>query len=224
LSALTAPAILNTNTRSPTPSPTIAHTTPSSVSSTAPPPLAHITMTSTGTSQPCSRRALSPEDLALSPFAPPALPLPLPSTPSAKELIPLALTPPPAPLGLSLGHGLAVGQGHAPELDLGLSLGLGLGMPDVLVGVGVGTGGITPGPPVLQDWLLPHMLFAPAESSSSTGGSSGTGMYTPFAALYLSLSPSSFTDAFGAPFASTSAPSGPSAPSAAYPYQQQHQH
>ncbi|KAJ7699482.1 hypothetical protein B0H14DRAFT_3174046 [Mycena olivaceomarginata] len=213
-----APTVPNTNARSPTPSPTIAQTTPSSLSSsTAPPPLAHITTTSTSTSQPCSGRALSPEDLAPSPFAPPALPLPLPSTPSADELSNLALAPPPAPLGLSLGHGLGAGHGHghAPELDLGLSLGLGLGTPDAL-------GGIAPGPPVSPDWPLPHAPFALAESSSSSssaGGSSGPGMYAPFAAPYPASSPSAFTDAFGAPFASTSA-----APAAAYPYQHQHPH
>ncbi|KAJ7842944.1 hypothetical protein B0H14DRAFT_1020890 [Mycena olivaceomarginata] len=212
-STLAAPTVPNTNTRSPTPSPTIAHTTPSSL--TAPPPLAHITTTSTSTSQACSGRALSPEDLAPSPFAPPALPLPLPSTPSADELSNLALAPPPAPLGLSLGHGLGAGHGHghAPELDLGLSLGLGLGTPDAL-------GGIAPGPPVSPDWPLPHAPFALAESSSSSaGGSSGPGMYAPFAAPYPASSPSAFTDAFGAPFASTSA-----APAAAYPYQHQHPH
>ncbi|KAJ7789964.1 hypothetical protein B0H14DRAFT_2626577 [Mycena olivaceomarginata] len=138
----------------PQPEATIAYTTPSYLSSsTAPPPLAHITTTSTSTSQPFSGRALSLKNLAPSPFAPPALPLPLPSThpPRSSATLRRTLAPQPAPLGLSLGHGLGAGQGqgHASELDLGLSLGLGLGTPNTLVGVGAGAGGIAPGPPVV---------------------------------------------------------------------------
>ncbi|KAJ7887213.1 hypothetical protein B0H14DRAFT_3430712, partial [Mycena olivaceomarginata] len=138
----------------------------------APPPLAHITTTSTSTSQ-LVLDAPSPRRTSPVPFAPPALPLPLPSTPSADELSNLALAPPPAPLGLSLGHGLALDTDTHPSSTWGC-LWVGLGTPDAL-------GGIAPGPPVSPDWPLPHAPFALAESSSSSsaGGSSGRGCTRP---------------------------------------------
>ncbi|KAJ7699429.1 hypothetical protein B0H14DRAFT_3904594 [Mycena olivaceomarginata] len=74
LSTLTV-QFANTDARSPTANPNLAHTAPASFSSSpAPPPLAHITTTSTGHAVPdvhCPLRT-SPPSL----FAPPALPLP----------------------------------------------------------------------------------------------------------------------------------------------------
>ncbi|KAJ7025239.1 hypothetical protein C8F04DRAFT_1269478 [Mycena alexandri] len=118
-----------------------------------------------GPSAPSYPRALSPEDWAPSPFAPPVLP------PPAAELSPLSAL---AVDGVDTG---IAGVQDALVLPLPLAvdtagLGMGIGMAMGLGGMGVGVGmgmgmSIAPGPPVSPDWPLPHAPFPLSSVSAS---------------------------------------------------------
>ncbi|KAJ6523851.1 hypothetical protein B0H19DRAFT_1244102 [Mycena capillaripes] len=182
-----------------------ANVNPSPTTNTSPSTNANLSTTGpTSPTSPCpspstpgSARALSPEDLAPSPFAPPVLPVCV----SAGELSALAPVPPACAALANPSAGLGVGDDMSA---LGAD-GRPAATDPIALALALDSVGILPGPPVSPDWPLPHAPF-PLSSSSpsasqpeSVSDTIGVNTFSAYPSPASPTSPTMPTGTYGAP-------------------------